>query len=359
MYLKNKKPFRKDSIDKIIDYLLKERKPPYEEIKDNPEALSFLPLVRLLKTLRPSPPENMKVRSLRPWLIPALSILSSLLLALILVALFLPGAIPLFARYDYFPVYLGPSVYTVRLEVKLDGKITESESAKVWYISQDTFRIQVKNLLQGQVDELIANGNDAWCYFPDENRWVQVGLLNLPPEWARFLLIRPFFQESGNAASQGQSSSTGVTQAGEEIEAQSGWSKQRIYKQANLEATLTLEEFEKVKSEQIEPFREPSGRISPATLDSLVAHLEKDQFREGEDLNLAGFSSGDRYLLVKVWSAEGLSLEEKVYRIKEGEFSISLSFPELTPGQYSLTYYDLVPFAGMREGRTLPFQVLP
>lgn len=359
MCFKNKKHFREDPIDKMIDSLLKERKPPYEEIKDNPEALSLLPIVRLLKTLRPSPPENMKVKSFRPWLVPALSILSSLLLALILVALFLPGAIPLFARYNYFPVYLGPSVYTVRLEVKLDGKITESESAKVWYISQDTFRIQVKNLLEGQVDELIANGNDAWRYFPEENRWVQVGLLNLPPERARFLLVRPFSQESGNTVSQGQSSSTGLVQTKEEIEAQSGLPKQRTYKQANLEATMTLERFEKVKAEQIEPFIKPSGRISPATLDSLVAHLEKDQFGKGEDLNLAGFSSRDRYLLVKVWSAEGLSLEEKVYRIKGGEFSISMSFPELTPGQYSLAYYDLVPFAGMREGGELPFQVLP
>lgn len=359
MCFKNKKHVREDPIDKMIDSLVRERKPPYEDIKDNPEALSLLPIVRLLKILRPPPPETMKVKSFRRWLVPALSALSFLLLTFILIALFLPGAIPLFARYNYFPIYLGPSIYAMRLEVKLDGKVVERESAKVWYLSQDTFRIQVKDLLHGQVDELIANGRDAYLYFPEENRWVQVGLLGLPPERACFLLIRPLFGGSGNTISQGQSSSTGSLQIEEEIEAKSGWPKQRTFREANLEAIMTLEKFEKVEAEQIEPFPEPSGKILPATSDTLFAHLGKDQIKKGEGLSLSGFSSRDRYLLVKVFSVEGLSLEEKVFRIKGGEFSISFSSLELPPGKYSLTYYDIIPFGGIREGQTLPFQVLP
>ncbi|MGB9834519.1 MAG: hypothetical protein ACPLPW_06095 [bacterium] len=358
MCFKDKKRFREKPIDKMIDSLLEERRPPYEEIKEDPEALSFLPLVRLLKTLRPSPPEAMKASASKPWLVPALSALSSILLILLLVSLIWPGTIPLFARNDYLSLYLGPSVYTVHLEVKLDEKIVESESAKVWYLSQDTFRIQVKNLLQGQVDELIANGSDAWLYYPEENRWVQVGLLNLPPERVRFLLIRPTLSKlsTGSKVPETTSSGTELTQTREE---QSGWPRQRTYRIANLEATMTLEKLEKIKAEQMEPFPEPPGKVSPSTLDSLVARPEKDQFKKGESLNIVGSSTRDRYLLIQVCSAEGLGVKERVYSIKGGEFSLSLSFPELLPGQYSLTYYDLVPFAGIREGGTLPFQVLP
>jgi|YelNatPaOPRAMG01_1025707.scaffolds.fasta_scaffold36688_3 hypothetical protein len=373
-----------EKTDRLIEALIKERRPPYEELKDDQETRSLLPVARLLKVLQgrqPAPRISRFTPRRSSWR-PVLVFTGSLLIVLLIVFLLIPTLSPNLLALYYARTFIGssPYCYTVQLEVMVNGETVEKERARVWYISPTNFRIQTTNEENGKVDVLIADNQGVWQYFPAEGKKIFWSFYSLPPERSRFLLadhlkfleqnftaeiinrngktLLQLFPRNAISPLWGQSRSAELFQ---EIDEQTGYPTREIFRLGNLEAVMSWEDLTTVSFEEIEPFTCPEATEVPQASGTMQIYLEEKTITRGNPIILVGtMPTQPSFLTVLVDGQNPDSLvNERVFYLKEGHFRQALYLPSLASGPHTLTCQQLVPFAPISQEQNLEFQVQP
>ena len=373
-----------EKTDRLIDALIKERRPPYEELKGDQEIRSLLPVVRLLKVLqgRQPVPRISRFMPRRSSWRPVLAFAGSILIVLLIVFLLIPALSPNLLALYYARTFIGssPCYYTVQLEVMVNGETVEKERARVWYISPTNFRIQTTDEKNGRVDELIADDRGVWQYFPAEKKKAFWSFYSLPPERSRFLLtdhlkfleqnfraevinrngktLLQLFPRNATSLLWGRSRSAELFQ---EIDEQTGYPTKEIFRLGNLEAVMIWEDLTPVSFEEIELFTCPEAREVPQTGGTMQIYLEEKTINRGSPIILTGtMPTQPSFLIVLVDLQNPESLvNERVFYLKEGHFRQTLYLLSLAPGLHVLTCQQLVPFAPISQELNLEFQVQP
>lgn len=381
--MRNKKA-PEEKTDRLIEALIKERHPPYQELKDDQEIRSLLPVARLLKVLQGSFPEPHVSRFLprrsswRPVLIFAGLVLIVLLILFLLIPPFSPNLLALY----YSRTFIGPSpyFYTVQFEALINGETVEKEKALIWYVSPTNFRIQTTNEENGTVDELIADNQGVWQYFPAEKKKIFWSFYSLPPERSRFLLAdhlkfleqnftaeiinrngKTLLQLSPKSASSSLWGRSPSAEFFQEIDEQTGYPEKEIFRLGNLEAVMSWGNLTSLSFGEIKPFTPLQAQEVPQVTGTMQVYLEREAVKQGEPIILYGtVPSPSSFLLVSVdLQNHGPLGIERVFYPKEGHFQETLYLPALTPGTHILTCQQLVPFSFISQEQNLEFQVQP
>ena len=373
-----------EKTDRLIEAIIKERRPPYEELKKDHELRSLLPVIRLLKVLQGRQPEPRISRFMSrrsSWRM-VLAFAGTLLIVLLIVFWLIPALSPNLLALYYARTFVSspPYQYTVQLEVMVNGETVEKEQARVWYISPTNFRIQTTDETNGRVDELIADDRGVWQYFPAEKKKVFWSLYSLPAERSRFLLIDhlKFLEQNFRAEVINRNGKTWLqlfprndisplwsrsrsAELFQEIDEQTGFPIKEIFRLGNLEAVMIWEGLTAVRFEDIEPFNCPEATEVPQEGGMMQVYLEEQTITRGSPIILAGnMPTQPSFLavLVDLQNPESL-VNERVFYLKESHFRQSLSLLSLASGPHTLTCQQIIPFAPISQELNLEFQVQP